>query len=127
MLLQLGLVFQVLLQAAAKRAFVIDPGALLAVANKVFIFERLLAELADEKDLVKEVHDDAVDSVGDLEDGLAVGAGSLMVIPALDARRAVKLLATSHLGDGRAKHIQADGALQGIVERLVLGHILGQL
>ena len=97
------------------------------MALKIFVFECLLAELADEKDLVKEVHDDAVGSVGDLEDGLAVGAGLLVGLPVQDARHAVELLATLHLGDGRAKHVQADRTLEGLVKRLVLGHILRQL
>ena len=46
---------QVLPKAAASRAHRIDPDANLAVEVGVFVFERLLAEFADEKLRAKEV------------------------------------------------------------------------
>lgn len=82
-----------------RRTLKIEPSTCLTVALAVFELKRLLAELADKQDLIEDVHNNAVRSGCDLEDGLAIWAGLLVFFPIEDTRLAVKLLAAFHLGD----------------------------
>jgi len=81
-------------------ALKVEPSTRLTVALAVFELERLLAELADKQDLIEDVHDNAVGSWCDLEDGLAIWASLPEFLPIEDTSLAVELLAALHLGDG---------------------------